>query len=64
MAARLIDLAQSSPAVQRVIAHTLPEPNASTRILQKVGMRFVIDAQALPSDSFAIAPLIVAQFGS
>jgi RimJ/RimL family protein N-acetyltransferase len=41
MAFHLIELAQSDPAVARVIAHTLPQPNASTRVLQKVGMRFV-----------------------
>jgi RimJ/RimL family protein N-acetyltransferase len=27
--------------VQVVCAHTLPEENASTRVLRKVGMRFV-----------------------
>jgi [ribosomal protein S5]-alanine N-acetyltransferase len=29
------------PAVQAVRAHTLAEPNASNRLLQKVGMKFV-----------------------
>ncbi len=28
------------PAVRRVIAHTLPEPNASNHILEKLGFRF------------------------
>lgn len=40
MATKLIALASGSPAVRQVIAHTLPEPNASTRVLQKVGMTF------------------------
>jgi len=34
-------LPHSSAAVLRVIAHTLPETNASTRVLEKVGMNFV-----------------------
>jgi RimJ/RimL family protein N-acetyltransferase len=38
MAEKLIALARASPAVQEIIAHTLPEPNASGRILTKVGM--------------------------
>ena len=41
MAAKLIELASSSPAVRRIVAHTLPEPNASTRVLERVGMTFV-----------------------
>ncbi|MCX6134532.1 MAG: GNAT family N-acetyltransferase [Ignavibacteriales bacterium] len=41
MASMLIHAAQSSPEVDSVIAHTLPETNASTRILQKVGMKFL-----------------------
>jgi RimJ/RimL family protein N-acetyltransferase len=40
MAAHLLALAESSPLVHRVIAHTLPEANASTRVLTKIGMRF------------------------
>jgi RimJ/RimL family protein N-acetyltransferase len=48
MAAALVRLAlESDPSVQ-VIAHTLPEPNASTRILAKNGFRFageVIDPE-------------------
>jgi RimJ/RimL family protein N-acetyltransferase len=32
------------PAVHRVIAHTLPEPNASNHILAKLGFRFDRDA--------------------
>lgn len=38
MAAALIDLATRSGVVARVIAHTRPEFNASTRILQRVAM--------------------------
>lgn len=40
MARRLIELARTSAAVRRGIAHTLPETNASTRVLEKVGMTF------------------------
>jgi RimJ/RimL family protein N-acetyltransferase len=40
MAKRLIELARSSPSIRRVIAHTLPTSSASTRVLEKVGMRF------------------------
>jgi ribosomal-protein-alanine N-acetyltransferase len=38
MAAALIKIAFQSSSVQRVVAHTLAELNASTRVLQKVGM--------------------------
>ena len=31
----------ADPDVSAVIAHTLPEPNASTRVLEKAGFRFV-----------------------
>ncbi len=41
MARTLIELARGATAVRRIIAHTLPESNASTKILQKVGMKFV-----------------------
>ena len=41
MAKKLIELASGSAAIRRVIAHTLPETNASTRVLEKVGMSFV-----------------------
>ena len=40
MASLLIMAARSSPEVESIIAHTLPENNASTSILQKVGMKF------------------------
>jgi ribosomal-protein-alanine N-acetyltransferase len=33
----LLDLAARDPRVRLVRAHTLPEPNASTRVLQKCG---------------------------
>ena len=48
MARKLVQLAIGAPEVLRVIAHTLPEANASTRVLTKVGMSFageVIDPQ-------------------
>ena len=48
MARKLVQLATGVREVQRVIAHTLPEANASTRVLTKVGMSFageVIDPQ-------------------
>jgi RimJ/RimL family protein N-acetyltransferase len=47
MARKLIDLAKESGAVRQVIAHTLPQRNASTRVLEKAGMQFagqVMDA--------------------
>jgi [ribosomal protein S5]-alanine N-acetyltransferase len=40
---RLIHLAFSHPQVNAVIAHTLAEKNASNRVLQKVGMKFVAE---------------------
>ena len=48
MASKLVEAASRSPEVRRIIAHTLPEPNASTRVLEKIGMRFageVIDLE-------------------
>ncbi|HMQ54008.1 MAG TPA: GNAT family N-acetyltransferase [Anaerolineae bacterium] len=39
----LIEYAFAHPEVQSVIAHTLAEKNASTSVLQKVGMRFVAE---------------------
>lgn len=36
----LIDYAFAEPRVVEVRAHTLPERNASTRVLERVGMRF------------------------
>jgi [ribosomal protein S5]-alanine N-acetyltransferase len=40
MAEALLAVAAAVPRVTLVIAHTLPERNASTRILEKVGFRF------------------------
>ena len=40
MASALTQLALATDASLQVIAHTLPEPNASTRILTKNGFRF------------------------
>lgn len=41
MARKLVQLASRSSMVRLVIAHTLPETNASTRVLEKLGMTFV-----------------------
>ena len=41
MARKLIELASGSTAVRHIIAHTLPETSASTRVLKKVGMTCV-----------------------
>jgi RimJ/RimL family protein N-acetyltransferase len=38
MAKGLVEIAFESPAIRRVIAHTLPETNASGRVLQKAGL--------------------------
>ena len=37
----MIDYAFSHPHVSRVIAHTMPEKNASTKVLTRVGMKFI-----------------------
>lgn len=37
----MIDYAFSHPHIKMVDAHTLAEPNASTKVLTKVGMKFV-----------------------
>jgi hypothetical protein len=39
MAMTLVETAKQSPEVRRIIARTLPEPNASTAVLKKLGMR-------------------------
>jgi RimJ/RimL family protein N-acetyltransferase len=44
MAGELVKRALQSGTVRRVIAHTLPEPNASTRVLEKVGLHRVGEA--------------------
>lgn len=36
----LVDFAVRHPSVRTVLAHTLAEPNASNRVLQKVGLTF------------------------
>ncbi len=44
----LIDFAQKNGQVRQIIAHTMPEPNASTRVLEKCGFTFageVIDPE-------------------
>jgi len=41
MARKLIELATSSTKIKRVIAHTLAEVNASTRVLERAAMSFV-----------------------
>jgi RimJ/RimL family protein N-acetyltransferase len=38
MARALVEIALGAPFVRQVIAHTLPENNASGRVLQKVGL--------------------------
>jgi ribosomal-protein-alanine N-acetyltransferase len=43
MAKFLLDRAAGMPEVDTVVAHTLPEPNASTRVLEKIGMSFAGD---------------------
>jgi ribosomal-protein-alanine N-acetyltransferase len=43
MAKALIQIALSHPESPHIIAHTLPRPNASTKVLQKVGMKFAGD---------------------
>jgi len=45
MARELLNRAlQSSGAVREVVAHTMPERNASTRVLEKVGLHLVGEA--------------------
>jgi RimJ/RimL family protein N-acetyltransferase len=41
----LLDHAFTDPAVSAVIAHTRPESNASTRVLEKIGFRRVDDVE-------------------
>ncbi len=41
MARKLIELATGCATVKRVLAHTLPHTNSSTRVLEKNGMMFV-----------------------
>jgi ribosomal-protein-alanine N-acetyltransferase len=49
MAAGLVELAEGKAGIRRVRAHTLPEGNASTRILEKLGFERIgetIDPEA------------------
>lgn len=41
MATKLIHLAANSPDVRQILAHTLPEKNASTSVLEKANMSYV-----------------------
>lgn len=41
MASKLIQLASISPQVRQILAHTLPQKNASTRVLEKANMCYV-----------------------
>lgn len=43
MARFVLDRARLLPDVKWITAHTAPEHNASTRILEKIGMRFVCE---------------------
>lgn len=43
IAGALVEIARATPAVRSVIAHTLAEPNASTRVLRKCGFEFAGD---------------------
>jgi RimJ/RimL family protein N-acetyltransferase len=44
MARALLERALQSGAVREIVAHTLPESSASTRVLEKVGLQRVGDA--------------------
>jgi ribosomal-protein-alanine N-acetyltransferase len=50
--AAMLDEAFADPEVRAVIAHTLPEPNASTRVLEKSG--FARDGEAADDDGSAV----------
>lgn len=45
MASSLCDQAAANPDVRTVLAHTLPERNASVRILEKLGFQWAGDVQ-------------------
>lgn len=51
MADALVRIAKGSSQVRRVVAHTLPQPNASSWILERIGMRFV-GKEPDPSDGW------------
>jgi RimJ/RimL family protein N-acetyltransferase len=57
MARALVALARADGGVRRVIAHTLPERNASTRVLDKAGFAFagdVVDPEDGPVWRFSL----------
>lgn len=59
MALKLIEMAEAAPEVRRIIAHTLPERNASSRLLEKIGMRFVgevVDPEDGPVWQWEVVP--------
>jgi RimJ/RimL family protein N-acetyltransferase len=41
MASQLVQIANEADGIEKVIAQTLPEENASTRVLKKLGFQFV-----------------------
>ncbi len=43
MSTALIEIAVASTEVRALVAHTLPAANASTRVLEKVGLRFITE---------------------
>jgi RimJ/RimL family protein N-acetyltransferase len=45
MARFLVERATALPGVTAVVAHTAPERNASTRILEKIGMKFAAEEE-------------------
>ena len=54
MAVKLMALASSSPDVSAIVAHTLPQRSASTRVLEKAGMHLVGEAHD-PDDGLVCA---------
>lgn len=52
MAEALVEIAWDDPKPERVIAHTLPQENASTRILQRLG--FTRAGEAVDPDEGAV----------
>ena len=61
MARKLIELARSSSAIDRVIAHTLPNKSASTSVLEKVGMTFVSETTDPEDGSIWLWEILVAE---
>lgn len=52
MARALVDLAWDDPSLARIIAHTLPAENASTRVLRRLG--FERAGEAIDADEGAV----------